>query len=75
MRLYTCCPHQGCLAYRDAMSFLERWGIEPEIGIDNDGHSFKFSVPGSWPSGRKRSFFAQSDFGTGSWQSRAEDAH
>jgi hypothetical protein len=38
------------------MSFLEGWGIEPEIGQDDEGHFFEFCVPEYWSKGRKRSF-------------------
>ena len=49
IRMYTCCPHEGCGAFQKGFRFLERWGIEPDIGVDENGHYFDFSVPGDWP--------------------------
>ena len=56
MRIYTCCPHQGCTAYRDGLNFLMNWGIEPEIGMNESGHFFQFVAPAYWSKSKKRSF-------------------
>ncbi len=58
MKLYTCCPYQGCGAFQKALSFLHGWGIEPEIGLDEDGHFFGFDIPRKWSRRRKRAFQA-----------------
>lgn len=55
MRVYTCCPHDGCGAHADTVAFLKSWGVEPALGFD-DGvgrHFLEFDVPGG---ARRRSF-------------------
>ena len=56
MKLYTCCPQRECGGFQEALSFLHRWGIEPEIGVDDDGHYFGFEVPSEWVKRRRRAF-------------------
>ena len=48
-RLYTCCPEAGCSGFRDSLSFLHAFGIEPSMEIDDDGHHyFEFTIPMAW---------------------------
>ncbi len=56
MRAYTCCPDAGCTTYRDTLSFLKHWSIEPAIGVDDHGHYFEFDVPPYWPKRKLRAF-------------------
>lgn len=46
MRLYTCCPNAGCTSYREALTFLNSFGVEPSINVDEIGnHYFEFKLP------------------------------
>jgi len=56
-RLYTCCPDAGCTAFRDSLSFLHSFGIEPDIDVDEDGHHyFEFTIPTTWSVDERRKF-------------------
>jgi hypothetical protein len=61
MKLYTCCPCEDCGGFQAALSFLHSWGIEPEIGHDEDGHYLEFAVPRSWPRKKVQRFCADLD--------------
>jgi len=47
-RLYTCCHDPRCTWFQKALSFFDSFGIEPELGLDEDGHYFDFSLPKEW---------------------------
>jgi hypothetical protein len=56
-RLYTCCPHAGCTAFREGLAFLHSYGIEPDLETDEDGnHFFRFSLPNERSLDRRRRF-------------------
>ena len=47
MRVYTCCPHDGCGAHAETVAFLKSWGVEPALDFDDDvgRHFLEFAVP------------------------------
>lgn len=55
-RLRTCCPESGCTGFQKALSFLHSFGIEPEMGLDDDGHYFEFALPKGWSLSDRRRF-------------------
>ena len=56
-RLYTCCPNAGCTAFRDTLSFLHSFGIEPSMQVDEDRHHyFEFTIPTTWSIDERRKF-------------------
>jgi hypothetical protein len=56
IRMYTCCPREGCGTFQRGLRFLTSWGIEPEIGVDDEGHYFQFTIPRRWARKRSRKF-------------------
>ena len=48
MKLYTCCPHEGCGAFQESLNWLKSWGIEPALEYDGEHHYFEFDYPGDW---------------------------
>lgn len=55
MKLYTCCPHEGCGAFQGALTWLKSYGIEPSLGVD-ENHYFEFEIPDDWPLEQKIEF-------------------
>ncbi len=55
MKLYTCCPHEGCGAFQGALTWLKSHGIEPAFGFDAH-HYFDFEIPDEWSLDRKIDF-------------------
>jgi len=55
-KLYACCMDQGCAGYKDALSFLQTWGLELSTGEDKTGPYFDVSAPPYWLANRKRRF-------------------
>lgn len=47
MKLYTCCPVDGCGAHADALNFLKSFGVEPSLQYDDQeqAHFLEFSPP------------------------------
>jgi hypothetical protein len=45
IKMYVCCPHDSCDSYKDAISFLLKHGVEPNIGQDDTGHYFEIIIP------------------------------
>ena len=56
MRLYTCCPHEGCGAFQKALRFLHSHGIEPSMDHDGEAHFFEFTYPEDWSKQKKIDF-------------------
>ena len=52
----VCCPKETCDCHQRMMQFLNSWGIEPSLGVDDQGHYAEFSIPTRW-SMRKRERF------------------
>jgi hypothetical protein len=44
IQLRTCCP-ENCGTHAAMIRWLASWGIEPEIGLDEDGHFLECSPP------------------------------
>ena len=55
MKLYTCCPKEGCGAFQESLSLLKSYGIEPSIKADDDGHYFEFKISNKWRLNKIRS--------------------
>jgi hypothetical protein len=53
MKLYTCCPHEGCGAFQEALNWLKSWGIEPALEHDGDHHYFEFDFPDDWDTAKR----------------------
>ena len=60
MRIYTCCPEEGCGVHAETLRFLKSWCIEPELGFDEEAgnHYLEFRVP----TGTKRRPFINATF-------------
>ena len=60
MRIYTCCPVDGCGAFQATLSWLKSRGIEPAMEFDEQrGHYFRFRLPGRWTKRQRKAFRAE----------------
>jgi hypothetical protein len=56
MRVDTCCPHEGCGAFQEALNWLRSWGIEPAIEFNDGHHYFEFDFPDDWEKAQRIEF-------------------
>lgn len=56
MKIYTCCPHEGCRSFQECLRFLHDWGIEPAIELDDTGHYFEVNIPNDWNKAKRLRF-------------------
>lgn len=56
MKLYTCCPHEGCGAFQESLNWLKSWAIEPALEHDGEHHYFEFDYPGDWDTEKRIDF-------------------
>lgn len=55
----ACCPNDSCDCYQRMMRFLNSWGIEPSLGVDDEGHYAEYSIPTRWSMRKRERFLKQ----------------